>query len=111
MAAANQLEAMAAIKHLIVTFDVPKAKPGDRRYKAVDDLLLQHGPVIKVFKQVRLLTTKSIPSRLTRLITQIVGVEGSVMICHASRPYRFVLGNSNPNAHQRASIENWFRSA
>lgn len=97
--------------HLIVTFDVPNAKPGDRRYKAVDTLLASHGPVTKVFKQVRLLTSATPPSQLTRLITAEIGPVGSVMVVHASRPYRFVLGAQNPNAPHRARLAAWFRRA
>ena len=101
---------MAKQYHLIVTFDVPLARPGDRRYTAVDKLLLDRGAVQKVFKQVRLLTTTTLPSRLTRMISAIIGPVGSVLVVQVTRPYRFVLGNSNPNAAERPAIEAWLRA-
>src|SRR5690349_15095014 len=102
---------MGISNHLIVTFDIKGARPGDRRYKNVDALLEENGTVQRVFKQVRLVTTRSAPQRIARQISDIIGPEGSVMICHASRPYRFVLGNENPNAAHRKGVETWFRTA
>lgn len=97
--------------HLVVTFDIKGAKSGDRRYAEVDALLASHGTLHRVFKQVRLLTTKTKPQPLARKISSIIGPLGSVMISKAGRPYRFVLGNQNPNAVHRKAMEAWFRNA
>lgn len=97
--------------HLIVTFDLKNAKSGDRRYAAVDKVLEDSGQLHKVFKQVRLLTTTSDPQSLAREVSDIIGPLGSVMICHAARPYRFVLGDQNPIAVHRVEMEEWFRGA
>jgi len=103
---------MAAIKHLLVSFDVPGAKGGDRRYKRVDEYLTANAIVFhKVFKQVRLVSTRKLPTQISRHLTLIIGPLGSVLVVHVSRPYRFVLGNQNPNAPHRKTIESWFRSA
>lgn len=96
---------------LVVTFDIPGARSGDRRYNAVDDLLRKHGDLTKVFKQVRLLATQTIPSRLAPQISEIIGPEGSVLIVHAAKPFRFVLGNQNLKAPTRPWISSWMKGA
>jgi hypothetical protein len=99
------------VRHLIVTFDIRGARPGDRRYSDVDAFLQTKGALHKAFKQVRLLTTRSNPQPLARQVSQIIGPLGSVMISKAARPYRFVLGNRNPHAARRPVMEKWFRDA
>jgi hypothetical protein len=96
---------------LIVTFDVPGAKGGDHRYGAVDDLLREHGDLTMIFKQVRLLATQTLPSRLAPLISDIVGPKGAVLIVHAAKPYRFVLGNQNVKAPTRPWVRLWMGGA
>ena len=98
-------------KHLIVTFDIPRARSGDYRYRRVDNLLEAHsqGPVFRVFKQVRLLTTKTDPSMLSRMIYGIIPSSGALLIIHVARPYRFTLGKTNPNASRRHAVNHWLQ--
>lgn len=102
---------MAYVYRLVVTFDVPGARPGDRRYGLVDEYLASQGTLTKVFKQVRLLATDTDPRVLAPAIAKIVGVGSSILIVHAAKPYRFVLGNSNPNRLSRPKIGAWMKGA
>jgi hypothetical protein len=103
---------MTAYKfRLVVTFDIPRAKSGDKRYKAVDDLLRSYGDVTRVFKQVRLVATNRPPTKLAPAISSIVSSSGSVLIVHAAKPYRFVLGNQHQKALTRPWISLWMKGA
>jgi hypothetical protein len=102
---------MAKLNHLVVTFDVPRARPGDRRYKDVDELLATHGVVSKVFKQVRLILTATDPRPLSRALSRKLGASSTILIVHAAKPYRFVLGNNNKNAPSRPAVTRWMKGA
>ncbi len=92
---------------LIVTFDIIGARGGDRRYELVDEMLRTHGHLVKVFKQVRLLSTASDPRTLAPLVSAITGPRSRVLIVHAAKPYRFVLGKQCPDADERVPVRNW----
>ena len=96
---------------LLVTFDIVGARPGDRRYQRVDELLASHGTVLRVFRQVRLLTTATDPRTLTPLISAITGPRSRILIAHAAKPYRFVLGNQCDDAHLRGQVRTWMGGA
>lgn len=96
---------------LLVSFDIPGAKGGDRRYGAVDEFLASQGRVLHAFKQMRLLITSSEPTELAPALSAIVGPSASVLVVHAAKPFRFVLGTSNPRANMRKQVTAWMKGA
>lgn len=64
----------------LVTFDVPGARGGDRRYRRVDRYLQTIGAMHKPAKQVRLVVTDAPPGAIERGVRHRVGPGGSVMV-------------------------------
>ena len=69
---------------LQVTFDIPGAQPGDRRYARVDRYLKRIGILDKSLKQVRLVLTDAPPAALARAIRFLIGSRGSLLILRVS---------------------------
>lgn len=64
----------------LITFDVPGARGGDRRYHRVDRYLQSIGTMYKPAKQVRLLVSDSPPGVIEAGVRRRIGVGGGVMV-------------------------------
>jgi hypothetical protein len=64
----------------LITFDVPGASGGDRRYRRVDRYLQIIGSMYKPAKQVRLVVTDAPPSAIEAGVRHRIGSGGGVMV-------------------------------
>jgi hypothetical protein len=73
------------IRLFLITFDIPGARPGDRRYGDVDRYLARIGAVHKPLKQVRLIVTDAPPPAMTRAIRWRIGMRGNISVLRIAR--------------------------
>lgn len=69
----------------LITFDLPGARPGDRRYGDIDRALGRMGDLHKPVKQVRLVVTDALPQRISRRIRHHMGPAGNVTVLRIGR--------------------------
>lgn len=69
----------------LITFDLPGAKPGDRRYADVDRCLRRLGTMHKPMKQVRLLVSDEPPWKIARQVRHYIGVNGNATVLRIGR--------------------------
>jgi hypothetical protein len=69
----------------LVTFDIPGARGGDRRYHRVDRYLESVAVVYKPAKQIRLIVTDAPPWAIDRAIRRRIGAGGGVMVLRIAR--------------------------
>ena len=69
----------------LITFDIPGARPGDKRYGDVDRGLRRLGALYKPLKQVRLLVSDKLPHRIGRRVRHYIGPVGSVTVLRIGR--------------------------
>lgn len=65
---------------LLVTFDLTRTTPGDRRYAEADEALSLHGELFKPVKQLRFLITSQTSARIKASLEQRVGRSSSIVV-------------------------------